>query len=72
MYKKPLDNRDLNSFDSESSSQAFLNSFSFTDCTGLIPSMPQTQAEKDAYREICSYEPRPSDKKIRKNDPIEM
>lgn len=28
-----------------------------TDCTGLIPSLPQSEAEAEAYNELYSYLP---------------
>ncbi len=28
---------------------------SSTDCTGLVPSPPQTDAEADAYSELCTF-----------------
>ena len=28
-----------------------------TDCTGLIPSEPKSEAEKEAYRELYNTEP---------------
>ena len=31
------------------------NSASATDCTGLIPSLPQTEAELEAYEEMYRY-----------------
>lgn len=38
------------------------NSSSATDCTGLIPSAPKNQAERDSYEEIYHYQPKPSGK----------
>ena len=75
MATKPLKNRDLNDFGIESSldiDDEYLKPASNTDCTGLISSMPETEYQKDAYNEICNYNPSTYTKKIRKNDPIEM
>lgn len=40
-----------------------MNACSVTDCTGLIPRLPNTQQELDAYKEIVDYEPRAAQKK---------
>ena len=75
MASKPLKNRDLNDFGIESDidiDDGYLKPASSTDCTGLIASMPETQAEKEAFNEIYKYDPSTYTKKIRKNDPIEM
>ena len=34
-----------------------LTSASATDCTGLIPSLPQSKAERDSYEDIYHYQP---------------
>ena len=75
MASKPLKNRDLNDFGIESDidiDDGYLKPASTTDCTGLISSIPETQAEKEAFNEIYKYDPSTYTKKIRKNDPIEM
>ena len=36
------------------------NSCSATDCTGLIPSEPLTEAERDSYEEVYHYQPKPA------------
>lgn len=33
------------------------NAASTTDCTGLIPSAPQTSAELESYEELYAYQP---------------
>jgi len=33
------------------------NAASSTDCTGLIPSLPQSEEELEAYNDICQYLP---------------
>ena len=38
------------------------NSGSATDCTGLIPSEPLTEAERDSYEEVYHYQPKPAPK----------
>ena len=40
-------------------------SCSASDCTGLIPSAPKNQAERDSYEEIYHYQPKPSGKNER-------
>lgn len=35
----------------------YINSASATDCTGLIPSAPVSEAELDAYEELYPYLP---------------
>ncbi|MCI9305904.1 MAG: hypothetical protein HFI28_05415 [Lachnospiraceae bacterium] len=35
------------------------NSCSTTDCTGLIPSEPASDAERDSYEEVYHYQPKP-------------
>lgn len=39
------------------------NSCSATDCTGLIPSSPQSEAEYDAYEELYHFRPKAAMKK---------
>ncbi|MCI8598891.1 MAG: hypothetical protein HFJ10_10720 [Lachnospiraceae bacterium] len=34
------------------------NSCSTTDCTGLIPSSPQSEAEYDSYEEVYHFQPK--------------
>lgn len=34
------------------------NSCSAMDCTGLIPSQPQSDAERDSYEEVYHYMPK--------------
>lgn len=72
MADKPLKNRDLNDFDSEFDTDGYFKPSSSTDCTGLIPSMPETDWQKETYNELYNFAPVAPDKKIRKNDPIEM
>lgn len=38
------------------------NSCSATDCTGLIPSAPSTQAERESYEEVYHYQPKAAPK----------
>lgn len=40
-----------NSFDID------INACSATDCTGLIPSLPQSEAELESYEDIYHYQP---------------
>lgn len=41
------------------------NSCSVMDCTGLIPSAPASQAERESYEEVYHYQPKaaPAQKK---------
>ena len=43
------------------------NSSSATDCTGLIPSEPQSKAEQDSYEDLYHYQPRPISKNSSKS-----
>lgn len=38
------------------------NSCSATDCTGLIPSAPSSQAERESYEEVYHYQPKAAPK----------
>lgn len=37
------------------------NAYSTYDCTGLIPSKPETEAELDSYKEVYNYLPTDAD-----------
>ena len=39
------------------------NSCSATDCTGLIPSAPTSEAERDSYEEVYHYQPKAAPKR---------
>ena len=39
------------------------NSCSVTDCTGLIPSAPSSEAERDSYEEVYHYQPKAAPKR---------
>lgn len=45
------------------------NSCSATDCTGLIPSAPASQAEQEAYEEVYHYQPKAVKNQDRKKEP---
>lgn len=38
------------------------NSCSTTDCTGLIPSAPSSEAERDSYEDVYHYQPKAAPK----------
>lgn len=38
------------------------NSCSSTDCTGLIPSAPVSEAERDSYEDVYHYQPKAAPK----------
>lgn len=42
-------------------------SCSASDCTGLIPSEPQSKAEQDSYEDLYHYQPRPISKNSSKS-----
>ena len=39
------------------------NSCSVTDCTGLIPSAPSSEAELDSYEDVYHYQPKAAPKR---------
>lgn len=41
-----------------------INACSATDCTGLIPSLPQNEAEKDSYRALYHFEADATDDEV--------
>lgn len=44
------------------------NAASSMDCTGLIPSLPESQDELDSYEELYHYLPRPAVSKTADSD----
>lgn len=44
----------------------FTNASSVTECTGLTPTPPKTNAEKEAYLNIYDYKPEVTDKPHKK------
>jgi len=48
MSKKKIDYKEDEDID--------INACSAMDCTGLIPSLPQSEAELESYQDICKYE----------------
>lgn len=47
--KKQAKNKKKDTFDTD------IQSCSATDCTGLIPSLPQSEAELDSYEALYNY-----------------
>lgn len=47
------------------------NSASSMDCTGLIPSAPQSKAELDSYEEVYHFEPPKMKATGKEKDPLE-
>jgi len=41
-----------------------INACSATDCTGLIPSLPQDEAEKDSYKALYHFEADATDDEV--------
>lgn len=44
------------------------NSASATDCTGLIPSAPRSEAERESYEAVYHYQPRVVSRKSQEED----
>lgn len=52
-----MKNKQINPINSiDNLSDKYVNAVSTTDCTGLIPSDPASQEERDAYKEIYNFE----------------
>lgn len=47
----------MKQFDSLDEEDCMMIASSATDCTGLIPALPQSDAEKEAYEDLYPYMP---------------
>lgn len=46
-------------------SESYIDSASATDCTGLIPSLPQSDAEIESYDEVYQFLPKAKVKNVK-------
>lgn len=59
---KKIKNLKKESVSEENFAFDFTNASSITECTGLTPTPPKTDAEKEAYLNIYDYNAEPTDK----------
>lgn len=48
-------------------SESYIDSASATECTGLIPSLPQSDAEIESYDEVYQFLPKAKAKNVKDN-----
>lgn len=52
------DKEEMKQIDTDTFADSYIDACSATDCTGLIPSLPQSESELESYEKLYSFLPK--------------